>query len=105
MESMIEQLEQGLLIWLVRLWTGFGSAPSPIRTESVVASRLDGLAAEAVPVLLRLQAEFYSSTAYDTAPSVVEAGRQARHEFLARFPSMPSDVADALEWCYTYDCR
>jgi hypothetical protein len=104
-ESMIGQLEQAFLIWLVRLWTGFGSAPSPIRSESVVVNRLDGLAAEAVPTLLWLQSEFYSSTAYDTSPSVVEAGRQARREFLARVPSIPSDVADALEWCYTYDCR
>lgn len=105
MDSMINRLGDEFLVWLVRIWTGFGSAASPVRSESMVESRIGDLAAEAMPVLLRLQSEFYSSAAYETAPSLVDAGRQARREFLDRFPGIPEEVADALEWCYTYDCR
>jgi hypothetical protein len=53
-------------------------------TGSVVEDRLGEFAAEAIPVLLRLQAEPYSSTTFKTASSLVEAGHQARRGFLQK---------------------
>lgn len=105
MEAMIERLNREFLVWLVHLWTGFGREPRPLRTESVVAERVGDFATVAIPVLLALQSEFYSSTAYETAPSLAAAGMQAKSEFMSRFPEIDVAVAEALEWCYTYDCK
>ena len=102
----IGRLGVHLLVQAVLVWTGWGQAPKPLRDDARLTDRFgEELALELVPLIRRLQSEFYESDAYNTVEDPGEMGAEAARRFRALHPELPADVAEAFAWCYTYDWK
>ena len=90
----------------VQLWTGWGIRPWPNRDDAAVLAEFgDAEGRRLLAHLVGLEAEFYQSNAYLTAPNLAAMSQQAAQEFQSRHPALDSTVATAFAWCYTFDHR
>ena len=97
----VQVLAQAILVW-----TGWRHEPKPMRDDAQLADRFgEELALELLPLIRRLQSEFYESDAYNTVEDLDEMGAEAARRFRALHPELPDDVAQAFAWCYVYDWK
>src|SRR5688572_4903234 len=69
------------------VWTGKGSSQYPNRSESRLAAHYGPeAAAKLLPVVERLEADFYSSDARHVAADLVEMAEQASAQFRQKYP-------------------
>jgi hypothetical protein len=85
------------------VWTGRGERSWPSRDEQRVVDRFGELASDLIPVLHRLEGEFYESDAHLTAVDLVEMGKLAVARFRSLHPELTDEAVEALAWCYTFD--
>lgn len=102
----IDEIDFGALKKAVLAWTGYKSATYPDRTETALndAFSSDEIS-KLMPIVIAFEEAFYESQAHLTAPSLEEMGKIAKAEFLAKYPNLPVEVADAFAWCYTFDYK
>lgn len=87
-------------------WTGWGRASHPTRDRARVAESLgNDAAASLMPLVKRLETEFYASDAAHRVGDLKAMGDRAAAEFSAAHPELSSDAVDALAWCYTFDWK
>lgn len=89
----------------VVLWTGHGSATSPVRDESLVEKQFGDLALDLMPLVRTLDDAFYESDARHIAVDDADMARRAAADFRALHPEVSEEAIKALAWCYTYDYR
>lgn len=89
----------------VVIWTGHGSAMSPVRDESRVEDRFGELAVDLMPLVRALDDDCYDSDARHVAIDEADMARRAKADFQALHPEVSEAAAEALAWCYTYDYR
>jgi hypothetical protein len=65
----------------------------------------EAVARDPLPRLRRLQEDFYSSTAHNTAPDLKTMGDQAAEDFRRMHPETGDDEVEAPVWCYVWDWR
>lgn len=76
-----------------------------MRDEQRLVQRFDALAADLIPILNRLENEFYESDARDTARDLSQMGQKAAADFRQRHPEIEERAVEALAWCYTFDYK
>lgn len=102
----IAQLGADLVREAVLVWTGWKQTPKPVRDDAMLTDRFgEELALELVPLIRRLQSEFYESDAYNRVEELDEMGEEAARRFRALHPELSDEVAEAFAWCYTYDWK
>lgn len=90
----------------VVVWTGYGRSSWPARDEERLVSEFPlELATELVPVVRRLEDDFYRSDAHLTAPDLETMASVASAAFRTLHPEISDDAVAALAWCYTYDYK
>lgn len=88
------------------MWTGYRSESWPSRNDDRFASLIGADSAiELLPVIRRLENEFYESDAHDTVSGLGEMARAAAAEFRERHPELSDEAVDALAWCYSWDWK
>jgi hypothetical protein len=58
-----------------------------------------------MPVLRRLESEFYESDARFTVAGLAQMGVEAAARFRALHPELTQDAIESLAWCYSYDFK
>jgi hypothetical protein len=87
----------------VVLWTGKGDAIHPDRSDSRLTVRYGAeRAAKLLAVIKKLEVDFYSSDAWQTA-DLAEMGEHASAQFLQKYSLLPARAVEAFAWCYTWD--
>lgn len=89
----------------VVIWTGHGSARSPVRSESKVEERFGELALDLMPLVRALDDDCYESDARHVAVDEVDMARRVKADFQDLHPEVSEAAAAALAWCYTYDFK
>lgn len=94
------------LIDAVRIWSGCGQYTWPFRDESRLRSKLGSAKAERLlPIIKKLQEDFYGSDANLKAIDLADMGTLAKTQFQQRHPNIPAEIASIFAWCYTFDNR
>ena len=94
------------LMKAVVLWTGHGTRSWPHRDDAALVQEFGEARGLDLLVALRsLEADFYSSDAHLTEPDLRAMGDRAAEEFRSRHPNVPSELVDALAWCYSFDYK
>ena len=102
----IEKVGFDLVAKAIVEWTGWGVTARPARDGSRLTDRFgEALSTELVPIVQRLEEDFYSSNAYNTVADLDEMGEVAALEFRSRNPRLPEAAAIALAWCYKFDWK
>ncbi len=102
----IAQWDPEKLADAVRVWTGYCSEMYPNRSEVRLVAQFGAeLASRLLPVLDELETEFYVSNAKYLSKDLAEMAEMAAREFQERFPTLPSEIAKAFAWCYTFDFK
>ena len=90
----------------VKIWTGWGREFKPCRDDSILMNHFgDKIASELLSIVKFLAVEYDASEAKYTAPNLVEMGRLASEDFRRKYPEIPDEIVQALEWCYTFDYK
>lgn len=90
----------------VVLWTGRGTRSWPHRDDAALVQEFGEIRGlDLLLVLRRLEADFYSSEAHLTEPDLQAMTDRASNEFRSRHPDAPSQLVDALAWCYSFDWK
>jgi hypothetical protein len=58
-----------------------------------------------LPILRRLEDEFYASDARFTEADLADIGDRAAARFRELHPELTHDSIEALAWCYSYDFK
>jgi hypothetical protein len=88
------------------LWTGRHIKSWPARDDQRVIDQYGpDVALDLLPVIHRLEAEFYESDARYFAPDLIEMGNQAEERFRSLHPELGEEAIGALGWCYTFDYK
>lgn len=88
------------------IWTGWGHENRPVRDELRVVDHMGSeRAADLMPIVRRLEDEFYESDARYTVADIAEMGERAASRFRTLHPELTRDAIEALSWCYTYDFK
>jgi len=99
-------LDSPALIEAVRIWSGFGECSWPTRDDSRLRSRLGFAEAERMlPIIKKLEADFYLSDAHLRASDLAEVGKLAKTEFQRLHPNVDEEIANIFVWCYTFDWK
>jgi hypothetical protein len=105
MEEMIN-LASPVLVEAVRIWSGKDLFSWPHPDGARVKLRLGADAAEGLlPVIMKLTSDFYSTDAHLKTGDLTEMGRLAREHFKRLHPDAAEEIAEIIEWCYTFDNR
>jgi hypothetical protein len=87
-------------------WTGYDHANWPTRDDHHLTQVYGpDRAAELLPLVKALAADYYSSNAHLTAPNLTVLGDTATTQFRSNHPEISPEAIRALEWCYTFDLR
>jgi hypothetical protein len=87
------------------VYTGRGLNPFPVRSpERLSAYFGESLALDLVPVVERLDKEFYEIVPASSEP-LDEVADRAAGAFGERHPELSREAVDAFRWCYTYDWK
>ncbi|MGI8662558.1 MAG: hypothetical protein ACR2LQ_05010 [Acidimicrobiales bacterium] len=88
------------------VWTAWGREIRPARDElQLVAQFGDEKARDLLPLLRRLEDEFYESDARFTVADLAEMGDKAAARFRQLHPELTQDSIEAFAWCYSYDFK
>ncbi len=88
------------------LWTGRHIKSWPQRDDQRVIDRYgQDVALDLLPMIHRLEEEFYESDARYFAPTLIEMGDQAEERFRGLHPELAEEAVRALGWCYTFDYK
>jgi hypothetical protein len=94
------------LIEAMHLWTGWGQYAGPNRNNARVTARFGPDKGNVLLKQVRsLAADFYSSSAPHIARNTNELVTLSVADFRRTHPDVPTDIVDALVWCYTCDYR
>lgn len=97
--------ESRMLVEAIRVWAGWGN-PAPKRDDARLAKQFGSTKAQALlPVILRLERDFYLTKACDSARDLAEMAVLAKKDFDRIHPEIASEVGDVLAWCYTFDLK
>jgi hypothetical protein len=90
----------------VALWTGWGSEPWPRRSDQKLIERFGAAAGDLlITVVRKLEQIYYLSDAHESAPDLRAMAQRASDDFARNCPGIPSAIADAFAWCYTFDYK
>jgi hypothetical protein len=90
----------------VVVWTGYGTTSWPQRDDDrLVAAVGSDAALDLLPIVRRLEDEFYESDARHTARDLAEMGNLAAAQFRDRHSELSDAAVAAFAWCYTYDYK
>ena len=93
------------LVDAMRIWSGWGGM-APNRDESRLRHQLGAADAEVLlPLIRRLEEDFYSSDAHYVARDIAEMAKLAKDDFIRMHPTAADEIAVILAWCYTFDFR
>ncbi len=99
----MSRLGARLLARTVVVWTGWHRATWPQRDETAVVELLgEDLAAEVMPVVRRLEEEFFESDARFVASDLQEMGELAAARFRSLHAELPEELVQALAWSYVF---
>lgn len=99
-------IDSALLSQAIVVWTGWGEARTPVRTEARLANKYGSEAAADLLIQVRhLEDSFYASDARFTIADLKEMGDVAASQFREIHPEISDDAVRALAWCYTYDYK
>jgi hypothetical protein len=88
------------------VWTGWGRTSWPKRDERRLAEVFgEAMAVELLPLVRRLEEEFYESDTRFTAPDLRSMRNDAKARFRDLHPELSEGAIKALAWCYTFDHR
>ena len=105
MEELIN-FDSSELIDAVRIWSGWGQYRWPQRDDSRLRSKLGNAEAERLlPIIKKLQEDFYGSNAYLKAIDLAEMETLAKAQFQQLHPNVSEEIASVFAWCYTFDNR
>lgn len=86
------------------MWTGYGTTSWPQRDENRLVTAVGPDAAvDLLPIVRRLEDEFYESDAHRTVSDLAGMGILAAAQFRDRHPELTDAAVAAFAWCYTYD--
>ncbi len=101
MQPSSDDISQAIVVW-----AGYRSESWPSRNDDRFASLIGADSAiELLPVIRRLESEFYESDAHNTVSGLVEMASAAAAEFRERHPELSDEAVDALAWCYSWDWK
>jgi hypothetical protein len=87
-------------------WTGWGESSWPARDEQRIKDRFgENLSEDLVPILHRLERDFYESDAHLSASDLSDMGRLAGTRFRKMHPELSDEAVEALTWCYVFDYK
>ena len=90
----------------VIVWTGYGTQACPTREDTALVSICSAEEAARLATIVRaLEEDFYKSDAHITAASLSEMKNAALSDFKRLHPELPSVIAEAFAWCYTFDYK
>jgi hypothetical protein len=102
----INSVDPSFLEKAVKLWAGYENAGFPVREASALASALSEKEVnDLMPLITKLEDDFYQSKAYLIAPSLDAAGTMAARDFKKMHPELPDGIAQVFAWCYTFDYK
>jgi len=102
----IDDLTSQELVEAVLVWTGWGREMMPNRDDSKVIRRFGGdTAARLLPIIKRLEDDFYESDARLAADDLSQMAKLASDDFRKKHPGVPDQIVKALAWCYTFDFK
>ena len=88
------------------VWTGYDQSSWPARDEDRLVAEFGlELATELVPLVRRLDDDFYASDAHLTASDLSTMAQEASAAFRGLHPEISEEAVAALTWCYTYDYK
>jgi hypothetical protein len=97
-------MDDATLTEAVVIWTGRGDHPFPARDDERIIARFgDELGLDLIPMVHRLEDDFYRSDARFTVSDLAAMGDKAAADFRARHPEIGEAAVQALAWCYTFD--
>jgi len=100
----IEALSPAEISEAIVAWTGWGSSNWPDRDELRLVELFgEDKALNLLPILCRLEEEFFRSDARFTVVNLAEMGDKAAAQFGQLHPELTHDSIEALAWCYSYD--
>lgn len=97
------RLDSPELIDAIQRWSGRSISSFPRRDESCVRNLPEG--EKLLSIVKQLEADFYKEDTTWNNPSLQDAGALAKARFRQLYPNAAMEIADILEWCYTYDFK
>jgi hypothetical protein len=58
-----------------------------------------------LPIIKKLEEDFYSSDARLKAIDLEEMGKHAKAQFRRLHPNVAEEIASVFAWCYTFDFK
>src|SRR5262249_15975583 len=102
----IDDLNPQQLVEAVVVWTGWGREMMPNRDDSRVAKHFGAdAAARLMPIIKRLEDDFYQSDARLSADDLAQMAKLASDDFRKKHPGISDEIVKALAWCYTFDFK
>ena len=102
----ISALDSPLVTEAVLVWTGYGGEMMPNRDDSRVVRHFGAeAAATLLPIVKRLEDEFYESDARLRADDLSRMAALASADFKEKHPGVSEQIVKALAWCYTFDFK
>ena len=96
----------GLVSEAVVIWTGKGNYAWPHREDGRLVERYGAeIAQRLVPIVHKLEDEFYESDLKDTVNGLKEMGDAAASRFAGLHPELTGEAVEALAWCYSFDYK
>lgn len=104
--SEIDAPDSQQLVEAVLVWTGWGRDAMPNRDDARVMGHFGGdVAARLLPIVKRLEDDFYQSDARLAADDLSAMATRASDDFRNKHPGVPDDIVKAFAWCYTFDFK
>ena len=99
-------MDSPILIHAVLVWAGFGLGIAPNRDGSRLMQQFGATNAERLlPIIKKLEEDFYSSDARFMASNIDEMGKLATEHFKRIHPEVANEIARVFAWCYTFDFK
>ena len=101
----ITNIDSQKLLSAMRIWSGWGGIV-PNRDDSRLTQQLGSMDANLLlPVIKKLESDFYTSDARYIASDLEEMGRLSKLNFESMHPNLNVEIGDILSWCYTFDFK
>lgn len=93
------------LIDALRIWSGWGGMYPRCNDLRLVQQVGQENADILLPIIKKLQKDFYMTDAYYTASDLKEMAKLATLHFRDIHPELSAEVGDIFAWCYTFDFK
>jgi|SRR6185312_5746499 len=99
-------MDSPILVEAFRVWSGKGVSNRPDRSDSRLRLYVGDVAAEKLlPVIKRLELDFYETDAWRTKGDLSEMTNVASADFRLLHPEVANEITEILAWCYSYDFK